>query len=38
MTLGGFIVGYIRGWEMALVSTAALPLLALGAFLLTWVL
>jgi len=31
MTLGGFAVGYARGWQMALVSTAALPVMTLGA-------
>ena len=30
MTLGGFIVGFIRGWEMTLVCMASLPLLAIG--------
>ncbi|EDK31467.1 multidrug resistance protein-like transporter family ABC domain protein (macronuclear) [Tetrahymena thermophila SB210] len=31
MTLGGFAVGYARGWQMALVTTAALPVLTIGA-------
>ena len=31
MTLSGFAVGYARGWQMALVSTAALPVMTLGA-------
>ncbi|KAL4464298.1 hypothetical protein ABPG72_011343 [Tetrahymena utriculariae] len=30
-TIGGFAVGYIRGWQMALVTTAALPVLIIGA-------
>ncbi|KAL4426347.1 hypothetical protein ABPG74_006285 [Tetrahymena malaccensis] len=29
--IGGFAVGYTRGWQMALVSTAALPVIILGA-------
>lgn len=28
-TLGGFAVGYIRGWKMSLVVTAALPAIAM---------
>jgi uncharacterized membrane protein (Fun14 family) len=38
MTLGGFIVGFIQGWELSLVLTAVLPLVALGGFLFTMVL
>jgi ATP-binding cassette, subfamily B (MDR/TAP), member 1 len=30
ITLGGFSVGYLRGWKMALVSTAALPIVTIG--------
>lgn len=33
MTIGGFIVGFISGWEMSLVCTAALPVMAVSAFL-----
>ncbi|EAS02072.1 multidrug resistance protein-like transporter family ABC domain protein (macronuclear) [Tetrahymena thermophila SB210] len=37
MTIGGFAVGYARGWQMALITTSALPVLTLGglAFALT---
>jgi uncharacterized membrane protein (Fun14 family) len=38
MTLGGFIVGFIQGWELSLVLTAVLPLMAVGAFLFTIIL
>jgi len=38
MLFGGFIVAFVRGWLMALVSTGALPILALGGFMFTWVL
>lgn len=31
--IGGFIVGYISGWEMSLVMTAALPFVGFSAFL-----
>jgi len=37
MTIGGFAVGYCRGWQMALVSTAALPVLIVGAIAYTFV-
>jgi ATP-binding cassette, subfamily B (MDR/TAP), member 1 len=33
MTIGGFIVGFISGWEMSLVCTAALPVIAVATFL-----
>jgi len=29
MTIGGFLVGYIRGWKMSLVVTCALPAIAM---------
>ena len=29
MSLGGFIVGFIRGWEMTLVCMASIPLLVI---------
>jgi len=29
MCIGGFIVGYTRGWKMSLVVTAALPVVTL---------
>ncbi len=32
MTIGGFIVGYVTGWEMSLVCTAALPAISIGMF------
>lgn len=38
MTVGGFVVGYIRGWELSLVCTAALPVLAVCGFFFTWLL
>ena len=38
MTLGGFAMGYVRGWLMALVTTAALPVLVLGTIAFTLVL
>jgi hypothetical protein len=38
MTLGGFVVGFIQGWEMSLVLTAVLPLIAIGGFLFTIIL
>jgi ABC-type multidrug transport system fused ATPase/permease subunit len=38
MTIGGFIVGFISGWEMSLVCSAALPVIALAAFLFSIVL
>ena len=28
-TLGGFCIGFIRGWEMSLVCCATLPILAI---------
>ena len=28
MNLGGFIVGFVRGWEMTLICISSLPLLA----------
>lgn len=37
-TLGGFAVGYIRGWRMSLVATAALPVIVIGALAYTIVL
>jgi ATP-binding cassette subfamily B (MDR/TAP) protein 1 len=33
MTVGGFIVGYVTGWELSLVITAALPVVSFGMFL-----
>ena len=30
MFFAGFIVGYLRGWQMSLVVTAALPLMMIG--------
>jgi ATP-binding cassette subfamily B (MDR/TAP) protein 1 len=38
MTIGGFAMGYARGWLMALVTTAALPVVVLGAVAFTLVL
>lgn len=32
MFVGGYTVGFIRGWQMALVLSAALPLLAVAGF------
>lgn len=34
--LGGFAVAFLFGWELALVCTAFLPFVALGAFLFTY--
>ncbi|EGR27069.1 hypothetical protein IMG5_202500 [Ichthyophthirius multifiliis] len=31
MTLGGFVVGYSRGWLFSLVTTSALPVISFGA-------
>ena len=31
MTLGGFGMGFARGWLMTLVTTSALPIVTLGA-------
>lgn len=29
MTIGGFAIGYLRGWKMSLVVTSALPAIAI---------
>eukprot|EP00914_Ancora_sagittata_P020804 GHVO01040996.1.p1 GENE.GHVO01040996.1~~GHVO01040996.1.p1 ORF type:complete len:252 (-),score=37.71 GHVO01040996.1:90-845(-) len=36
--VGGYTVGFIRGWKMTLVVTAALPLLATGGAFMMWAL
>jgi len=38
MCLGGFVVAFLRGWQHSLVTTAALPGIAIGGFLFTYVL
>ena len=38
MLFGGFFVGFLRGWLMALVGTAALPFLAFGGGIFAYVL
>jgi hypothetical protein len=37
MTIGGFVIAFIRGWNMALVCAAALPVMAMTTFFFTWV-
>jgi ATP-binding cassette subfamily B (MDR/TAP) protein 1 len=37
MTIGGFVIAFIRGWNMALVCAAALPIMAMATFFFTWV-
>lgn len=36
MLLGGFVVAFLFGWELALICTAAIPFIALGAFMFTY--
>lgn len=35
MTLGGFIVAYIKGWELALICSACLPFIGLAGHIFT---
>lgn len=36
--IGGFVVAYLFGWELALICTAFLPILAFAAFMFTYIL
>lgn len=38
MFVGGYVVGFIRGWKLTLVISASLPLLAVGGFLIMMIL